>query len=69
MTKRLDLQKRLRLIAEAIDPAATVEYVFDDGVFMVMAPDRRDIPLTENFIADRSDGQVRDAIKLSWGAS
>lgn len=67
MNQRIEIQERLRLIAEGIDPAAEVEYVFDDGVFMVMAPDRRDVPLTENFIADRSDGQVRDAIRLSWG--
>lgn len=66
MNQRTELQERLRLIALGIDPAAEVEYVFDDGVFMVMAPERRDVPLAENFIADRSDAQVRDAIRLSW---
>lgn len=67
MHARMEQQQRLRRIAQAIDSDADVSYGFDYGVFKVIAPNRRDVPLAENFVADRSDGQIRDEIMLRWG--
>jgi hypothetical protein len=60
------MRERLERIARSVDPAASVKYVFDDGVWVVMAPGRRDAPLSEEFIADHSDAQVVDEIRLRW---
>ena len=55
------------MIAKGIDPEAEVEYLFDDGAWIVMAPDRRDVPLSEEFVADHFDAHVADAIRLRRG--
>ena len=67
MNARIEQQLRLRRIAQVIDPEANAGYFFDNGVFIVTAPDRRDVPLSEEFVADRSDGQIQDEIRLRWG--
>ena len=59
-----DQRQRLERIAREIDPTATVGY--DERAFIVRAPPRRDVPLSEEWVGDHGDGQVADEIRCRW---
>lgn len=67
MTDRPENQRRLLRIAQQVDPDATILHDFDASAFIVGAPGRRDVPLAENFVADKPDRDVEREIRRRWG--
>ena len=63
------LLTRLKKIALTIDSDASTYRGAEDGAFTVRAPGRDDVYLREEFVADKSDAQVADAIRLRWRLS
>ena len=66
MNDRIEQQRRLENIAREVEPAALTDYSFDDGVFIVKALQRCDIHLLEDMVADLTDTQIADEIRLRW---